>query len=442
MKRPWKAAAAATALTSLLFLVCYNLCNWLTHQRADTAVWAFAWERHWPLVPAMIVPYWSIDLLFVVGAFLCRTSDEVAVHRRRIVFVILGGALCFLLIPLRFAFPRPEVAGLFGPWFAALYTFDQPHNLFPSLHIALRTLLADLYVHHTRGAWRWGVHGWFSLIGISTLLTWQHHLVDVLGGFWLAGLALHLFRFDEAPPVRTRNWTVAALYGAGAIICTQLARVAWPWTLLFMWPAFALGVAAFGYAGHGSFYRKVNGRLTWATKLLLWPLLAGQWASWWYYRRQSESCSRLAPNVWLGPVLREKEATELVRSGVTAVLDLTVEFSRPQAFADVHYLNLPVLDLTAPTDAQVAAALAFIDNESRTGVVFIHCKAGYSRTAGISGSWLQASRRAAGAEEAVAQLKAVRPRIVVRPEIRELLTRGAQRPALTDSPPAPDARGG
>ena len=421
MKRPWAAALGAATLTSLLFVVVYNVCNQLTHLRSDTTVWAFEWERLWPVVPVMIVPYWSIDLLFVLAPFLCRTREELAVHRQRIVFVIIGGALGFLLIPLRFAFARPEVDGVFAPWFAALYTFDFPHNLFPSLHIALRTLLADFYVRHSGGAGRWLVHAWFSLIGVSTLLTWQHHLVDVLGGFWLAGIALHLFRFDAPAPPRARNWTVAVLYGVGAIACAQLARIAWPWTFILVWPAFALGTAAYGYAGHGSIYLKVQGRLTPATKLLFAPLLAGQWISWWYYRRQSARWSQLTPRVWLGPVLRENEAGAAVAAGVTAVLDLTVEFSRPRAFDVVRYLNLPVLDLTAPTQAQLAEANAFIERESADGITFIHCKAGYSRTAGVAASWLLASGRATDPGDAFDQLIEVRPSIVIRPEIHAAL---------------------
>lgn len=422
MKRPWKAAASTAAFTSLLFLVSYNACNQLTHYRTDVGVWAFSWERLWPLVPAMIVPYWSIDLLFVLAPFFCRTAEQVAVHRRRIVFVIVGGSLGFLLMPLRFAFPRPEVTGFFGPWFDALYSFDHPHNLFPSLHIALRTLLADLYVRQSRGAVRWIVHIWFSLIGVSTLLTWQHHLVDVAGGFWLAVIALHLFRFGDAVSVPARNWTVAALYAVAAIICTQIARLSWPWTFLFVWPAFALGTAAFGYAGHGSFYRKIDGRLTWPTRLLFGPLLAAQWISWAYYRRQSERWSQLTPHVWLGPVLREADAREAVAAGVTAVLDLTVEFSRPRAFEMVRYLNVPVLDLTAPTKGQLSEAAAFIEREVGRGIVFIHCKAGYSRTAGAAAGWLLTTGRARDAADAFARLWAVRPRMVIRPEIVTALT--------------------
>lgn len=408
---------------SLLFGVLYTACNHLTGVRPDVSVWAFAWEQRWPFVPVMIVPYWSIDALFFIAPFLCTTVDEIALLRRRIVFVIVGAALGFLLMPLRFAFPRPEVAGVFAPWFAAIRGFDLPHNLFPSLHIALRTVLAEFYVRKSAGAVRGIVRIWFSLIGVSTLLTWQHHLVDVLGGFWLGALALHLLRRDEPPPATQRNATVALLYAAGAIVCTQLARVAWPWTFICTWPAFTLAAAACAYAGVGVIYDKVDGRLSPGTRLLFAPLLAGQWLSWWWYRRRSNAWDVLAPRVWIGRVLTETEARAAVAAGVSAVLDLTREFSRPRAFGEIAYLNLPVLDLTAPDAPQLRAAVEFIEREAQRGIVFVHCKAGYSRTAAAAAVWLLAHGGARDSAGAIRRLIEVRPRIVIRPEIHAALAR-------------------
>jgi protein-tyrosine phosphatase len=125
--------------------------------------------------------------------------------------------------------------------------------------------------------------------------------------------------------------------------------------------------------------------------------------------------------VWLGALLTEVEACAAVRAGVTAVVDLSVEFSEPQAFREVRYFHLPVLDLTAPSQEQLAEAVDFIERESREGIVYVHCKAGYSRSAGVVAAWLLATQRAANAEDAFAQLRRIRPHIVIRPEIRTAL---------------------
>ncbi len=422
MRRPWLSAAGTVAFTGLLFIVAYNICNRLTGLRSDVGVWAFSWERSWPVIPALIVPYWSEDLLFVIAPFLCRTREEVAVHRRRIVFCIVAGCIGFLLIPLRFAFPRPHVEGLFAPMFAALYSFDLPHNLFPSLHIVLRTLLASMFLRVSRGPWRWLTHAWFSLIGISTLVTWQHHLVDVFGGFWLGAIALHLYHFDETPAPRAANRAIAFGYAILALACSQIARISWPWTFAFVWPAFAFGVGAFGYGGFGArIYRKRDGRLTRLTKALLGPLLFVQWLSWIYYRGKSPRWSEVTPQVWIGALPTPEIARAAIAAGVTAVLDLTIEFSEAEPFLKTRYHHLPVLDLTAPNPDQLAEAVRFIEHEAARGIVFIHCKAGYSRTAGAVGAWLLESGRARTVDAVVALLEAARPGIVIRREVRVAL---------------------
>ncbi len=98
---------------------------------------------------------------------------------------------CFLIFPLRFAFPRPAVAGILGAIFDRFRLFDQPFNQFPSLHIALQMILLDLYARHSHGVKHFAIQLWFFLIAISTVLTWQHHVIDVIGGAALRG-DLHL----------------------------------------------------------------------------------------------------------------------------------------------------------------------------------------------------------------------------------------------------------
>ena len=182
----WRAAGTSLAL-SVLFLIVYNACNYVTSLRTDVGTWFYEWERHIPFVPLFTIPYMSIDLFFVAAPFLCRAREEQRLYSRRTALAILLGGCFFLLIPLRLAVERPVVTGWLGAIFNPFCQIDKPHNLVPSLHIALRTILADLYGRHTRGFVRGLSHVWFSLVGFSTLLVHQHHVVDVIGGFLLAG---------------------------------------------------------------------------------------------------------------------------------------------------------------------------------------------------------------------------------------------------------------
>ena len=93
----------------------------------------------------------------------------------------------------------------------------------------------------------------------------------------------------------------------------------------------------------------------------------------------------MTPNVWIGSALRNREARNAVQDGVTAVLDLTAEFSAPRAFRKLRYRNIPILDLTAPTIEQLEEMATFIAAEAERGIVYVHCKIGYSRSAAAVG---------------------------------------------------------
>ena len=179
---------------SLLFLLVYGACLWVTARRDDVRVFYFAWERAIPFVPFMILPYMSIDLFFVAAPFLFRNERELKVFVARVASAIFLAGICFLAVPLRFAFPRPQAEGLLGALFDWFRGMDAPYNLFPSLHAAILVFLIDAYARHVRGLIRTAVIFWFLLIGLSPLLTHQHHVIDILGGFALAAVCFFFIR--------------------------------------------------------------------------------------------------------------------------------------------------------------------------------------------------------------------------------------------------------
>jgi protein-tyrosine phosphatase len=416
-------ALAASAGLSILFLVVYGWCNWFTSQRSDVGTLFFEWERLIPFVPLMIAPYMSIDLFFVAAPFLCRSDRELATFSKRIAAAILVAGLCFLLFPLRFAFERPHAAGWLGAVFDWFREMDQPYNLLPSLHIALRTILAEFYARHTRGLLRHASNIWFVLIALSAVLTYQHHVMDVVGGFALGAYCLYFIGESTPHLPMTKNRRVGAYYAIGALLLACLAVLFWPWGAFLLWPAIALAIAAGAYFGLGpEVYRKRDGRLPWTTWWALGPCLLGQDLSRLYYRRKCRAWDQLTPQVWIGSVLSRGEAADAVRLGVTAVLDLTAEFSAPTPFREVTYRNIPILDLTAPRLEQLKEMAVFIDDGSKKGVVYLHCKIGYSRSAAAAGAYLLHTGRVRSVPEAIELLREVRPTIIVRPEIVAALT--------------------
>jgi membrane-associated phospholipid phosphatase len=419
VNRPTKLNAALTcAGLSALWIVVYGSCNWITSRRSDVGTWFYSWEQFIPFVPLMIVPYMSIDLFFLAAPFVCRDRDELRTLARRIAFAILVAGACFLLVPLKFAVPRPQPDGWTGAIYNLLHEFDQPYNLFPSLHITLRTILASLYARHTHGALRAASHVWFSLIGFSTLLTYQHHVVDVIGGFVLATFCFYLFREERVPRSLIPNYQVGGYYLTGSLALVALVPTLWPWTSILLWAVLSLGITGAAYWKLGpAIYRKTNGRLPLSARLLFAPNLIGQYASLRWYRRHCDAWNVVTPSVWIGARLNRREAREAKAQGVTAVLDLTAEFSEPREFLELNYRNIPVLDLTGLTVAQLREAADFISEQAREGIVYVHCKVGYSRSAAAVAAWLLASGQVSTAEEGFGRLREVRPSIIIRPEI-------------------------
>jgi membrane-associated phospholipid phosphatase/predicted protein tyrosine phosphatase len=416
-----KALIAAIGL-SALFVVVYGWCNWFTAQRPNVPTLFFEWERSIPFVPWMIAPYLSIDLFFIGAPFLCRDDRELATFAKRITAAILVAGLCFVLFPLRFAFERPHAGAWLGMAFDWFRGMDQPYNLLPSLHIALRTILAEVYARHTRGILRFASNIWFILIGLSAVLTYQHHIMDVVGGFALGAYCLYFFPGSTERLRTTGNRRVGLYYLFGTVALASLAILFWPWGAFLLWPTISLGLAAAAYRGLGpSIYRKRNGRLPWTAWFTLAPVLLGQELSRLYYRRQCRAWDKLTARVWIGRVLSRRKAEMLVNNGVTAVLDLTAEFSEPAPLRSVHYYNIPLLDLTAPSVAQLEAAAAFIERESEQGVVYVHCKIGYSRTAAAVVAYLLRSGMAHSVPIAIDLVRRARPTAIIRPEVLEIL---------------------
>jgi protein-tyrosine phosphatase len=408
---------------SILFLIVYGGCNWITARRANVGTFYFEWESNVPFVPFFILPYMSIDLFFIVAPFLCRTDRELSILAKRIAAAIIIAGICFLLFPLRFAFPRPHADGWPGALFDWFRGMDAPYNLLPSLHAAFTLILFNIYLRHTRGFVRVATMTWFLLIALSPVLTYQHHLIDIMGGFVLAGYCFYLFRNStHAQPV-VANRRIGSYYVAGAAVALITGAIFWPWGVLLLWPGIALGIVAIAYFRAGPIvFHKTEGKLPWSTRFVLAPCLVGQYLSLLYYRRQCRSWDKVTPQIWIGGKLGCRSANKALCSGVASVLDLSAEFSEAKPFLKINYRNIPVLDLTAPTQAQLVEMSRFIGKHSRNGAVYVHCKIGYSRSAAAVAAYLIMSGKVKTAKEAFAMIRRVRPSVVIRPEVLSALS--------------------
>ncbi len=186
-----------------------------------------ALDRRVPLRPAYALVYGALYLFLILLPVLVVRQEELI--RRTLwtyLAVWIAAYVFFFLYPT--AAPRPaRVAGSgFAVWgLRFLYEADPPYNCFPSLlHVAhsFVSAIASRRVHRGLGL---AATGCAALVGISTLFTKQHYVLDVIAGFLLAAAAALVFLRGApgAVPELDRRAAPALAVGVIAILALVAA---------------------------------------------------------------------------------------------------------------------------------------------------------------------------------------------------------------------------
>lgn len=128
------------------------------------------------------------------------------------------------------------------------------------------------------------------------------------------------------------------------------------------------------------------------------------------------SVSEITPQLHVGGQHRRRGWPRLDARGVTAVVNMRIEFDDNDAgIAPARYLHLPTVNDEAPTLEHLRTGSAFIAQEiQEEGVVYIHCRAGIGRAPTMAAAYLVSTGLTP--HEAWAKVRAVRPFIRPRPE--------------------------
>ena len=153
-----------------------------------------ALDRLLPLVPVWALVYGALyAFLIVLPVFVVQQEGLIRRAVWAYITVWTVAYVGFLLYPT--VAPRPDtvVGEGFAVWgLRSLYGADPPYNCFPSIHVAhsFVSALACYRVHRTLGVVALTCA---SLVAISTLLTKQHYVADLIAGILLALVAYGLF---------------------------------------------------------------------------------------------------------------------------------------------------------------------------------------------------------------------------------------------------------
>jgi membrane-associated phospholipid phosphatase len=177
-----------SAANAVWFAVVYVGCDRLTAHRTLRVPIHLPLELSIPLIPGAVLLYMSIYLLFLAGPFIVRERRRFSALIRALALATLIGGIGFLLVPAQAAFAPP---GDLGGWSGLFHFADRlnlDHNMVPSLHVALSVCCIAAFARHAPRPGRALLWCWAAAIALSTLLTHQHHVFDVVTG-WSLGLA-------------------------------------------------------------------------------------------------------------------------------------------------------------------------------------------------------------------------------------------------------------
>ena len=411
----WIRSLLWLAFLGPFFFLSYGYSNQFAAERAVTREIIFSWEQHIPFLPWTIIPYWSIDLLYGFSFLLCTTRQMLNRHALRLLTAQIIAVACFMIYPLTISVTRMSDDGVFGRLFSYLYTIDMPYNQMPSLHITLLLILWERYSHALPARWRWLVHGWAILIGISVLTTSQHHFIDIPTGLLLASLVMWLWPIQGQPPLTpikacaSSRMRLSAYYLLAGLLSIGLAALLGGTALWLCWPAAALLLLSIIYAfGNPHAFQKENGCHLLPVRIILFPATLGAWLNSRFWTRRHATPTHITANVWLGRMPTKREMQKLKFVGLC---DLSAELPAPRG--EWRYRNVPCLDLVTPSESQLRLAATDIEQLQNEGKTLVCCALGFSRSVCALIAWLLLTHRVKNLEEATEFLRIVQPSLVL-----------------------------
>lgn len=203
---------------------------------------------------------------------------------------------------------------------------------------------------------------------------------------------------------------------AALALSVWLTDAFWLWKVLLSWIGLSGLYFGIGYVtGWGEMMAKSrHGRLPWAIKIALLPVLVGVVV---YHRiakrlDTAEPLHQIRPGLWLGRRLTLSEGELLRTHGINAILDVTAEFDAPCSDLldkDIAYLNIPVFDRHRPRVGQIAAAVKWIARQrARDRQVLIHCALGQGRSVTVLLAYLLFSDSSADLRTLLKEVQGIR----------------------------------
>ena len=178
-----------------------------------------ALDRVMALSPGWSFVYLSLFLAALLPAFVIHQQELIRRTLLAFIAIWLVAYVVFLAYPTVGSRPAKVLGDGFSEWtLRAIYSSDHRYNCLPSLHVG-QCFLAAFACYRVNRHVGWAAMAWAFLVGLSTVYTKQHYVLDVVTGILLACVgyfvALRGYPPEATPERERRNAPLLAAIAIG-----------------------------------------------------------------------------------------------------------------------------------------------------------------------------------------------------------------------------------
>lgn len=214
------------------------------------------------------------------------------------------------------------------------------------------------------------------------------------------------------------NIHIKYFYLAGAVLLAYFAVTGTSPLLTFIraWTSLSLFLvgSAYWFNLASIFRKRQDGTIPWYIRWGFIPFLLGSrlYNHWARKRDSVPSMQKIDEQLYLGCRLFSADLEKIKANKITAILDVTAEFDGLDwlQFEDhIEYLNIPILDHSVPTSAQLNQAVNWLHRQVRANKqVLIHCAMGRGRSVLVLAAYLVCRDKQRNFAGVLQQIKQVR----------------------------------
>lgn len=180
------------SLLCVLWVVVYGGTSWLTGLHSYRIDFGWNEESYVPFLPEMAVIYLSLFPMVWLSLFILPTPADIKQFAVTLACLFVVSGIGFLVFPGRTYSLVESAIGPIQPVFEFADWINLEHNYLPSLHVGMAVVCAYAYGRQLSRRVAGFIWAWAAAVALSTLLTHQHYLADVVAG-GVVGLMISTF---------------------------------------------------------------------------------------------------------------------------------------------------------------------------------------------------------------------------------------------------------